>query len=737
MARILHLSDLHLTPGALSATYGDYKTRSIAPTERLDLRKVLKWTICEWVSKEKDHGKLDAIVVSGDITVGDSPEGWEYLDELLNWFDPVLPDPARIVVVPGNHDIARGSIADPHSQYRHFLKYIRDRGFTTPLLEGIDLIDGTPLPDLSKHCVVDYDQGWGIIPINSSHYCGLKEPIDPIEEIEWEEFISKCKAGPMEAGKVANRLRIQDMARVSLPQLRAISALCRHARSSAKNGEMTLIGVMHHQLLPVGPIEEVKPFESLTNLGHFREVLSANKIDVIMHGHKHSERVLIDHISSRNSIGGNEDHKLIIISSGAAGALEGLGRPLFRLAELSGSCGWPMLRLRSVLAASDGIPVREGTIETIQVWRKSSNPQLARARGELIEGDSLDEVYEKALALFSGQKAGEEIQNLTCRVASGTSKIALPVMYPKSDVNPMAGDGTWLEEIVGWWQKEGFKKLELGGAFNHGTRLYGGRFPRPGGVSSQNQIENIIGILLSDRESSRGIATLVDPYLDEVHDAKKNMPSFCMVHFMLVEQSPGLFLDVVAYFRKQEIKYWWPINYAELSILQGRVMDGLKSGSLRLPLHRGCITTIAARAKAGQNLPNIMVPAADMVLERLGGEFWSMIYALCHPGIPLRQESISKWAEVCASLLPVEEVSLKEFLAPHQCLKELIGVSTPFARHHPEISSLMDIWKEMLNRNLEINKIGNKLTKGDYDMWAKVTRENIDRMKTIIDCPWK
>lgn len=733
MSRILHLSDLHLSDTILDNPLGDYKSDSITREERLNVRTALEWTIKKWVDKVRELGPLDAVVISGDITVANQPDGWEYFSKFLDWLEPVLPQPDRVIVVPGNHDVARDVDRDANEHYRNFIRYIRDeRKFVTPMLEGIDPIDNAAAHDLSSHILVDPDHKWAIIPINSTDYCGVKEPIDPLIEDEWIAFTKLCNS---KAGSAAMRslqdLRIHDMARISWPQMRAIHALCSEAKRVANCNDLTLIGVVHHQLLPVNTREEVKPYEALTNLGHFREVLAKNKFSVMLHGHKHAGRIFIDYIATEDNGKESPAHRLAIISSPAIGYVKDPHQALFRELEIVGEPGRAVLNLQDVRCAVVGTSITMPKPQSIHLWQTATHAQLQRSAGQFVEGETLDEVYDKARALFADKAPDKEIQNVICRVASGVDNPDLPQTYPKDEVRAIADEENWLGTIVEWWQKDGFSKLApdgefKNGIFNHGTILFGNGGRQP------NQINNIIDVLGREHESSKGIATLVDPRKQQVHMEDVGFPSFCFVHFIVAEENSEYYLDVIAYFRKQEIKFWWPVNYAELSILQGKVVDGLRP-RLRKKLNRGTITTIAALAKSGSHVPNIMVPKADMIFEEMGNSFWEMTYAICQPMLPGRDAFLDRWNMVCCGLTPADTPSLKEFIAPTQSLEALSTAAEPFAQFHPEIRDLQTCWDSIHAENKRFNGMGNSKRDADYLIWRTSIENHVLRVRQIIE----
>jgi 3',5'-cyclic AMP phosphodiesterase CpdA len=300
MSLILHLSDLHLGPVESDVALGDYKSEIVPLGERLKRQDLLKDTLQKLNEHVKQKEKrLDAIVITGDIAVKGSEEGFEKLEEMLACLADIRPKPHQVVVVPGNHDVAWAPPDYPAVRYRNFLSYIRGNGYITPLLEGIDLNGTRPQADkLQNHFLVGDNGEWAILPINSAHYCGKLEPIGNISEEIWATIPSTLvrtgsRLDEEELKRTFKKLRLHDIARISPEQFRAIEWLRAEINASARNGRAKplVIAAMHHHLLPVTDAEELKSYESITNLGHLRHVLRHNDISVVLHGHKHIEYV--------------------------------------------------------------------------------------------------------------------------------------------------------------------------------------------------------------------------------------------------------------------------------------------------------------------------------------------------------------------------------------------------------------------------------------------------------------
>src|SRR5262249_23710338 len=128
-------------------------------------------------------------------------------------------------------------------------------------------------------------------------------------------------------------------------------------------------------------------------------------------------------------------------------------------------------------------------------------------------------------------------------------------------------------DLVKWWQ---FPTAPLSPwdqpAFTHGSRIQ--RFN-----GHLNQLEEVIKSLAEDHTTTRGIVVLLSPEADKISQQDVQFPSFCLVQFKIsAGGGSGVppMLECTAYFRKQEMRYWWLVNLAELAGLQRTVCESLR-----------------------------------------------------------------------------------------------------------------------------------------------------------------
>lgn len=133
MALILHIADLHLVSPSSSHPTGDHKAGLVPSEDRTTHQAMLRGTIQRLGEKLVHDGRaIDAIVVTGDIADRNNEGGYKAFLELIDALGPTKPHANRIVVLPGNHDVASGLRPGDASRYQKFVSAIRGAGFVTP-----------------------------------------------------------------------------------------------------------------------------------------------------------------------------------------------------------------------------------------------------------------------------------------------------------------------------------------------------------------------------------------------------------------------------------------------------------------------------------------------------------------------------------------------------------------------------------------------------------------------------
>jgi hypothetical protein len=157
----------------------------------------------------------------------------------------------------------------------------------------------------------------------------------------------------------------------------------------------------------------------------------------------------------------------------------------------------------------------------------------------------------------------------------------------------------------------------------------------------------------------------VDPISDLLPD-KKLFPAFVFVQFQITDGR----LDTTAYFRKQEMPHWWPINVGELAHLQSEVVDALAVLGKAIP--PGSITTVTALPVIGGSVPRVAVPDLDIRADSSTGMLNLVLplFDLARPSA----EVVGHWHEAFSDWTPGERAPADGDSIPLYGLQELLAV---------------------------------------------------------------
>lgn len=612
MARwLLHMSDLHLSDRGAEEVLDDDKVELPQP-DLETVARVLRRTLSSLERFVALNGSPEAVVISGDLTSRADETGFQAFSDLIAEHPEIFPeDSTRVVVVPGNHDVDWSYPAGDPGRYAGFLRATRDKGFSTPPLDGVDFAPddetGAPIGSASPHVL--RTETFVVVPINSSNWCGTAaSPRGGWTPEQWDAALADLDALTREnVTAELRRLTHHDIARVSRPQ---VAALERHLASSASSaslaadGARVRVATLHHQLLPVSTKEERKPFEALMNLGLVREILREFDIDVVLHGHKHENGIYWDATESATTSAG----KRVLVISAPGRFAE--GAPVLRAIEATGSSAARSLRISTFLGPRrvGQNPVIEKDPLIVPLW-------LEEMRGEVtpphfVRGKDVHVAYARLQGLADLCGADPQLRNLVCQIDNPANAHTPPPEYPE-------GTNTeWFTEMVDWWQRPRSELVEQGVLeFNHGVRIH-----RQWG----DQIDRAARLLRERSTSSRALVQLVGPdetgrYVGDQRDIHRGpFPAFVLAEFSLSEHGGETVLDCFGYFRKQELRYWWPVNVGELAHLQAQVRELLDEPRPSL----GRIVTFSAIALWQSVLPRVAVPEIDRLVdepERLWG----------------------------------------------------------------------------------------------------------------------
>jgi 3',5'-cyclic AMP phosphodiesterase CpdA len=623
MATLLHLTDLHLSQPNRETALGDYSKAQLLDPADFQSRTSALHASLESLGGYLVYNKiaLDGIVVTGDVTVAADPEGYTMLPAFLGRLGAAMVDADRVLLTPGNHDVKWSTAPGTTDRYAALLELRNSTGYRTAYLDGIDIDgDGTPITDDKAPLLEGTDGSFVVVGLNSSNHCGVDAAVEEdlrkhIATIEARADHDPSLAALLTAWK---RRGLSDLPRLDNPQLHAAGNLWPAGPKRAADAPLKIAAV-HHQIGPVTDIEEVKAFETMSNLGEFRKWLVDHGVDVVLHGHTHVAYNRHDvQRSYRSDLATTSEHRFLVVGGGTIDR----GTPHAIVANLiTTTPAAPKLRpiqIHGLKATTSKKPLTHDDFTYDSTFVRGD---IEHASG-VVAGPTIDDVFEQLLGL--GDLTGC-VRPLVCRIADGSSALALPRSYPDSPFPADVTDG-WLKDTVSWWQRA---PRGPGATFNHGERLK----HRDG--EELDQIERAAKALATDIESSRGVAVLVQPRTDLVENA--TFPSFVMLHATVTGIAQSRRLDLVAYFRKQEIPHWWPINMAELATIQQQMIQ-IMDGESRT-VHPGSLTSVTSIPVAGAGIPFVGVPWLDRVADKP-----SDLLALVSPLLTRnRDQTIAAW----------------------------------------------------------------------------------------------
>lgn len=605
---LLHMSDPHLGKASPGQAL-DHEKAILQQPDLETTQRVFRRTLARLGPFVHEHGKPEVVVVSGDLTYHAHPTGFMAFAELIDAHAELFPDErSRILVVPGNHDVDWQQGAGERQRYQGFLSATRDIGLATPLLDGVDFDADDDFGRLgsqateSPHLIAT--DSFLVIPINSSNWCGtvvrLKGAWTPAE---WTAALASLdEAAREQIVAQVDRLQRHDIARVSRSQIEALGKLSDtlHEPTTRRTGDERIrVVVLHHQLLPVSSREERRSFEALFNLGFVRETLRDWDIDIALHGHKHESGVYWD------SLGGedlqSQSKRVLVLSS--PGHFR-VGGPVMRALRLSGRPQARGLRVVTFLGPrSTRGRARVDELPVLPLWAE----RMAEERRErcLIAASDTHVAYARLQSLLELGAPARQVRNLVCQIDDPAKADQLPPGYPRV---PGHDPQAWFEDLVHWWQGERSELVDRGlVSFNHGERIR-----RRWG----NQIERAVRLLDEKTTSSRALIELVAPgetgrHAGDQRDLEQgSFPAFVLAELAIIERGGAQHLDCFGYFRKQELRYWWPLNVSELAMLQAEVRGKLKDTP-----ELGRLVTFSAIALWGKALPRVAVPEIDRLVD--------------------------------------------------------------------------------------------------------------------------
>ncbi|GAB3042519.1 hypothetical protein GCM10027052_25730 [Parafrigoribacterium mesophilum] len=705
MALLLHLSDLHLVSGP-GDVLGDDKAKILQAGQLPSRQKRMRDSLGELGNALRAGGReLDSIVITGDITSHGSEEGFRILPDILAGLGDSLPPADRILVVPGNHDVLRGAPAGSPERYELFLK-VRASGYRTAYLEGVDIdVNGALRPGAGMPPIISAGDGsFVLVGLNSANNCWV--PDNRYAALAGQaDIVRKTKPGAavkellslIDAGGSA------DVARVDQAQLTAATRLLRDTESTGKGAPLRIVA-LHHQIAPVSSAEEVKAFESITNLGSFRQWLAGSSIGVVLHGHKHQSAALVESFTPTQA-DDEQPHVLLVLSAPSI-QQPGNGADFGRLLDIPPvSLGVGGIHITDVPAHDAGVGYAFGKMRRRYLALDRS------AESGLIAGKTAAEVYRRVLA--QRDRLRTLPSPFVCRIEDGPSALVVPDSYP--DIPERREPQEWFDTTVEWWQR---RPRGHAAKFNHGERLF------HTDADDKDRLDRIVEEFRNKTRTSRAIALLVDGRRDLDHRGE-DYPAFISVQFVIEAAR----LNLVAYYRKQEMPHWWPINVGELAELQGKVVHRLSAA--QIVVEPGSITTVTAMPVNGVGIPRVAVPWIDRMADS-DERLLPLVLPLLATSAPAsRAGTAMLWKSVMSDWVPGATEPTDGDPVPLLGLKRLAVVLESAADigkdHRPSIKSLSDLLVNLSDANQVYLQDRKKL--GARKSWMK----KVSRASSAID----
>ena len=714
-ATFLHLTDAHVSEAGVPHARDDQKVKvpGIPPATREAVLGQLFTRLAEHLDRDGIH--LDGVIFSGDAQSRGDPGGHELVLKLvLDHLGRFGISAERIVSTPGNHDVPQGAEPSVAARYENFNKVWRDAGCIVPWLDGVD-----PYPlksDFERHRLVAADHSWAIFSINSSNWSHVTSILPkPLSDV-WGKIPSAFAPHDADiAKKIARQLADlarYDMARLSERQLEVLRQLMT-ATPVPAHGRQLRIAVMHHHLRSPSLREELKPFADISNLEQVRATLRGGGVNVLVHGHKHEHAASFDHIYSET---GEDAHRMLVISG--ATFEPGREQDAMRLITIDGLPHVPEVIIDPLPLPRAGADWRPGPAVKRRLWvqsAKRSDPvTIAPGAPVVVEGADLDEAYARACAAASADAARGTLIVHMDLPAEDDGPLPLPSGYPLPDGLNGAQE-VWLRDLVSWWQRDR-SQLEDRIPYIHGSRLrrYGGKI---------DQIKRVIE-LLKIKESTRALAVLVDPFRDFKPDlGQEEFASFCLVEFRRRNAGGGrVVIDAIAFYRAQEFARWWPINIAELRLLQTEIGSALG-------FKPGRITTIAADARTIARSPTqVAMPIVDRWLDQAPERLHLLADALVYRKVRNggQRLAVTEWQRALVELrsatetfnpdgVPVAIEGLRMLAA------YVLATVDPSDKEAVEIATLLH---ELADHDQRYERTKQELS--DFQLWSPTARRYVD-----------
>ena len=232
------------------------------------------------------------------------------------------------------------------------------------------------------------------------------------------------------------------------------------------------------------------------------------------------------------------------------------------------------------------------------------------------------------------------------------------------------------------------------------------------------------------------------PSSDASADKPKKFPHFCLLQ-MFISDDPSARhqkLQCIAYFRKQEMRYWWPVNVAEIAALRDEVYKSV--ARTHKGLIPGGITTVAAMAYSSSSCPTVAVPFVDRLLDEAPDLLWKLGFSLVGASTKDEPRIRGIWNKVLDDLVPAAGPDADPDTVPI-AIEGLRYLSTEIARYNSlgvhlglqEIQRHMASLVELNRRYLDSTRSATRTV--TYSDWQKACGDTATELRKSLNKVWK
>lgn len=599
MYKVLHISDLHYDSEEKTGGRVDNKAG-------LDIESSQEKEFFEALKKYLSNNKVNLFVISGDIINGwDRDAQEQFSSKFIELITKDGYDKKNILVVPGNHDVKKGSAISSHDRYHEFLSSWKDCNL--PFLDGV-----------YKHSdiVLDEENLLMLIPLNTSNWSQIKINVDEKIKKHIDTLTDE------ELKKEFERQFTYDAAHISTEQIEYLKEKIKRIKDYEKYNKVL---IQHHHISSVDDSIEIKELSDILNLEDLKDFIKEFNIRVLLHGHKHVGRNFYEYFN-KNS----KPYKLLVSSS------SNLNKDsFFQVLEFTDM----ELKISKFNRRNKQTGSEEFTL--------FDNVQTDNTI--VIEDTDITRLHNKLCTLTKNYSA--ENKQVICHLNLENKYFSHdnpPIRYLKK--KEIQKD---FEEAV-----ERYKELWLSddSIYKNDMPLHGIRYYNHSGFV--NQEKSITYEIETNKNTSRAIAILIEPTKD-LHNNKSEKteyPSFISCQFIVRNNE---YLDIIANFRTQEMRYWWTLNVNELFELLCRMQDNLKE-----KYKLGKITTITNKAKQAKEnaFGRLHVSRIDYYADRKRTELANLAHSImCKNSFnstnELKQKSlISEWEKIFKDLFDFTKI---------------------------------------------------------------------------------